>query len=91
MKHGGLGIPYPQLLVEHAHSASKAASEVLVGSLLGGTNLNFVDNKACIRILIVDAQKQRDSLEIKVITRRKELVDEAGLNCLRQVMDPFYG
>ena len=42
MKHGGLGIPDPQFLVERVYNTYKAASEVLVGSFLGGTNFNYV-------------------------------------------------
>ena len=37
VKHGGLGIPYPRLFLERVTNTSKAASEVLVGSILGGT------------------------------------------------------
>ena len=42
VKCGGLGIPNPRLSAERAYSTSKAASKVLIGSLLGGTNLNYV-------------------------------------------------
>ena len=42
MKQGGQGIPDPRLLVERAYNTSKAASEVLIGSLLGGSDLNYV-------------------------------------------------
>ena len=58
VKHSGLGIPYPWLLVEHAYNTSKAASEVLVSSLLGGTDLNDVKYKMCVRISSADAPKQ---------------------------------
>ena len=37
VKRRGLGILKPRLLAEHAYNTSKSASEVLVGSLLGGT------------------------------------------------------
>ena len=38
--HRGLGIPDPLLTEERAYNTSKAASEVLVVSLLGGTEIN---------------------------------------------------
>ena len=41
-KHVGLGIPEPRLLSECAHNTSKSASEFLIGSLIGGTSLNYV-------------------------------------------------
>ena len=45
MKCGCLRIPDPHLLAECAYNTSKAASEILVVSILGGTNLNFVAHK----------------------------------------------
>ena len=42
MKRGGLGIPDPRLSEEHAYNTSKADIGVLVGSFLGGTNLNYI-------------------------------------------------
>ena len=48
-KYGGLGIPDPRLLAKRAYNTSKAASEVLVYSLLGGTGLNYIAHKGCVR------------------------------------------
>ena len=62
---------------------SKSASEVLVGSLLGSTYFNYLENKGCICILSAEERKHWEYLEIKVITRRKELVDMVGINRLR--------
>ena len=45
VKCGGLGIPYPWLSVERVYNSSNATSDVLVGSLLVGADLNFVANK----------------------------------------------
>ena len=45
VKCGGLGIPDPHMLAERAYTTPKSSSEVLVGSLLGGTNLNYVAHK----------------------------------------------
>ena len=63
MKHGGLGIPDSRLLVECVYNISKADRKVLVGSLLGGTNLNYVEHKDCIHRSIVAAWKQEEYLE----------------------------
>ena len=58
VKHVGLGIPDPGLSEEHTYNTSKAASEVLVGSLLGGNNLNHVSHKGCVRRASADGRKQ---------------------------------
>ena len=49
IKHDGLGIPDPRLSDECAYNTSKAAIRELVDSLLGGTVLNYVDHRACLR------------------------------------------
>ena len=68
MKNGGLGIPDPQLLTECAYNTFKSASEFLVGSLLRGTELNYVAYKACIRISSPDRRKQREFSETEAVT-----------------------
>ena len=83
MKRGGLGILEPWLLVERVHNTSKAASEVLVGSLLGGTDLNYVLHKGCIHRASVVRRNQRNISENAALTRRKNLVDRAGMNHLQ--------
>ena len=75
MKHGGLGIPDPRLSSELAYNTSKSASEVLVGSLIGGTELNYVSHKGCIRRASADGQKQQELTDKAVLLRRKELAD----------------
>ena len=72
---------------ERAHNTSKAASEVLVGSLLGGTDLNYVLHKGCVHRASAGGQKQRELAEKAVLTIRKELADGAVLNCLRQATE----
>ena len=62
VKCGSVGIPYPRLLLERAYNTSKASSEVLVGSLLGGTNLNYVEHKYFVRRLSADDHKQQEYL-----------------------------
>ena len=49
VKHGGIGIPYPQQSVESAYITSKAARRELVDSLLGGSVLNYIGHRACVR------------------------------------------
>ena len=75
VNRGGLGIPDPRLLVERAYNTSKSASEVLIGSLLGGTDLNYVSNKGCVRRASADGQKQREFSETAALTLQKELSD----------------
>ena len=83
IKCGGLSILDPRLLEEHAYNTSKAASEVLVGSLLGDNDLNYVEHKACAHKSITDGQKKREYSEIEALTRNKELINRAVLNRLR--------
>ena len=68
VKRGGLGIPYPWMLAEHKYNTSKSSSEVLVVSLLGGTNINYVAHKCCVRRENDDGQKQREFLEKAALT-----------------------
>ena len=68
------------MLAECAYNISKAASEVLLDSLLGGTNLNYIAHKGCVCRESADGQKKRDFWETQVLTRRKELADGEGLN-----------
>ena len=82
VKHGGLGVPDPWLTVECAYKTSKAASKVLVGSLLGSTDLNYVAHKGCVRRSNVDGLKKWEIAEKSVLSIWKRLVDRAGLNCL---------
>ena len=56
----------------------------MVGSLLGGTDPNYVAYKSCVLRAISDGQNQRELVEKAVLTRQKELEDEAGLNRLRK-------
>ena len=42
VKHGGIGIPYPQLSGECAYNTSKSDSRELVNSLLRVSGLNYV-------------------------------------------------
>ena len=83
VKHGGLGIPEYQMLAECANNTSNAAREVLVGSLLGGNNLNDIEHKSCMCRSGAEAQKQQEYSEIEIVTRRKDMADRVVLNRLR--------
>ena len=87
MKRGGLGIPDPRLLTESASNTSKASIKVLVGSLLGGTNLNYVAHKGFIHKASADGWKRWGIAEKAVLSRWKELADRAGVNHLRKEME----
>ena len=82
MKRGVLGIPDPQLSAERPYNTSKVATEFLVSSLLGGTDLNYVVHEGCVRRASADRQKQREIAEKAVLSRPKELADGVGLNRL---------
>ena len=82
VKRRGLGIPEPQISAQHDYRNSKAYSEVLVGSLLGGTNPNYVAHKGCIRRASTDGWKEQVFSDTVAMTRRKELVRGEGLNYL---------
>ena len=58
VKRGGLGIPEPRLSSERAYNTPKAANEVLVGSLIVGTDLNYIARKGCVRRAIKYGRKQ---------------------------------
>ena len=60
---------------------------VLVGSLLGGTDLNYIAHKGCICRASADRRNQQEVEEKAVFLIQKELADEAGLNCLQQEME----
>ena len=59
VNHGGLGIPDSWLSAESAYNTSKAASGKLVDSLVGGTSLNYVGHRECIRGASAGASKEK--------------------------------
>ena len=69
-----LGIPYTKYSADISYNISKAAGGELVGSLLGGTNINYVGHRVCVRGANVGARKEREYSEIKELDRKKELV-----------------
>ena len=87
MKCGDLGIRDPRLSAELAHKTYKSANEVLVGSLLGGININCVAHKGFIHRVSADGWKQKNFSEKVALIRWKELVYESGLNRLWRAME----
>ena len=64
VKHGGLGIPEPQMSAESAYNISKAASGELVDSLLGGCALNYVGHRSCVRGARLAARHEKMHFEL---------------------------
>ena len=75
VKHGALGIPDPQILEECVYSTSKAASRELVDSLLGGSVLNYVGQRTCVRKA---SQSARLSKRIAEMSELFEQQEQAG-------------
>ena len=86
-KCGGQDIPDPRLSVKCAYNTTKSASDVLVGSLLGGTNLNYIAHKGCAHRASANVHKQQDASEKATLARRKKLADGVGLNRLLWAID----
>ena len=72
VKHGGLGIPDPRLSAESAYNTSKAASRELVDSLLGGSVLNYVGHRACVRKASQPARLSKRTVELSELFKQKE-------------------
>ena len=58
IKHSSLGIPDLRSSSDIIYNTSKAASGELVGSLLGGTALNYIGHRACIHGASAGARKK---------------------------------
>ena len=61
---GSLDIPDPLSSEESSYNTSKAASGELVGSLLGGTALNYIGHMSCVRGASVGARKEQNYVDI---------------------------
>ena len=59
--------------MESAYNIYKAACGELVGSLLGGTALNYVGHRACVCRASARARKLRKYVELAELARPKEL------------------
>ena len=71
VKHGGLVIPDPWLSEESAYNTSKAASRELVESILGGSALNYIGHRACVRKASLAARRANMQVELGEVARRK--------------------
>ena len=84
--HGGIGIPDPWLSAESAYNTSKAASGELVDSLLGGSVLNYVSRRACVRKASLAAKRANLHVELGEDPRWKELAGGQDRNHLHWEM-----
>ena len=75
VKCRGLGIQDPQMSAERVYNTSKSASEILLVSLLGSTDFNYVSHKGCTCRASADGRKHWEFSEKAVLTRRKDLTD----------------
>ena len=73
VKHGGLGILYAQLSAEIAYNTYRAASRELVDSHLGGSVLNYVGHRACIRKSSLAEIRAKMNVDLGELARRKDL------------------
>ena len=73
VKHGGLVILDPRLSVNSEYNTSKADSRELVDSLLGGTALNCVGHRACVRGTSEGARKEKKHDKMVELDIQKEI------------------
>ena len=69
VKQCGLGIPDSRPSVERVYNTSKASSGELVGYILGGTTLNYIVDRACVRGESVGARKEQQHVEMVDLDR----------------------
>ena len=85
VKHGGLGIPDPRSSVERAYNTSKAARRELVDSLIGGSILNYVGHRACVRKAGQTARRKiKMSVELVEVFRQQEQAGDQDKNRLHR-------
>ena len=85
INHGGLGIPSPRLSSESAYNTSKAASRKLVDSLLGGSVLNYVGHRACVRKASQSVRLSKKIVELSELFERQEQAGDQEKNRLHRV------
>ena len=73
VKHGGLRIPDPELSVQSSYSTSKASIRELVDSLIGGSALNYIGHRVCVRKASLAARHTKIHVELGELTRQKDL------------------
>ena len=72
VKHCGLGIPDPWSSAECAYNTPKLSSRELVESLLGGSVLNYISHRACVRKASQTARHTKMSVHQAEVFRRQE-------------------
>ena len=84
VNHSGLGITYPPFSADSAYNTSKAASRELVDSLIGGSALNCVGHRTCVRKASLAARHAKMHVELGELARRKELAGGQEKNRLHR-------
>ena len=84
VKHGGLGIPDPRQSAESAYNTSKAASRELVDSLLGGSVLNYIGHRSCVRKAIQLARLSKRIADLSELFKRQEQAGRQEKNRLHR-------
>ena len=84
IKHGGLVIPDPRFSEESAYNTSKVYSGELVDSLLGGTALNYVVHRECVRRASLAARRENMHVKLGDLDRQKELAGVQDSNCIHR-------
>ena len=69
---------------EIAYNTSKAASGELVDSLLGGSALNYIGHRACVRKSSLAARLANMHVELGELARQKELAGGQDRNLLHR-------
>ena len=70
--------------MESVYNTYKAASGELLGSLLGGTALNYVGHRDCVCGDILGARKERKCLDMTDLDRQKGLMGGQERNSLKR-------
>ena len=86
VKHGNLVILDPRLSVESAYNTSKADSRELVDSLIGGSALNYVGQRACVQKSSLAARRTKMCVDLGDVARQKDLAGGQERNRLHRVM-----
>ena len=84
VKNGSLGIPEPWLSAESAYNTSNTASGELVDSLLGGSAINYICHRACVRKASLAARRAKMHVDLGYLAKRKELEGGQERNLLHR-------
>ena len=86
IKHGGLGISDLRSSADSAYNTSKADSRELVEYLIGGSVLNYVGHRACVRTARETVRLRKKSAELAKIFKRHEQAGVQEKNRLHRAM-----